>query len=200
MTDLKVYHSVPLRLSLFLTRTEHNNLSQMIDGLLTKWDVPEIVEALEKRVRAQHRIVRGVHSDGTFEYRYHKGDGENDERNVNALAFWHSEFPATANEWGDLLPEDESPVEFLLTSRFAAVLFVTDKKKRKVKPLVQVDPSVHSRLVVRRGMVEASYVLEGLKVASVADAIIAVDPKGYAAASAWLEPVSTEIAECHMLS
>lgn len=193
--DLKVYYALPLRLSMLLSRSEQRQVSETVDGLLTKWDTSKIVESYEKKVRDEHRVVRGTFLDGSVEYRYHKGT-ENDEdlRYGDCLAFWHSEFPATANECGNKLPEKEVPVEFVMTSRFTAMLLVAEGAARggKFKSIH------HSRLVVRRGITEASFVLNGEKVSSVADAILAVEGAD-GNARRWLGPVSTEIVECNLL-
>lgn len=195
--DMKVYHAVPLRLSMLLTRTENRNLTELVDGNLTKWDVPDVIEALAKRAKTEHRTVRGTFFEGTFEFRFYKsGEGDEFSRNIDCLSFWHSEFPATSNEYGNKLPENEEPVEFIVTSRFTALLFSTEGLARGGK--FKLPSLSHSRLVVRRGLVEAQFVLNGQKATSVADAIIAVEGAS-GDARRWLEPVSTEIVECNLL-
>lgn len=195
--DFRVYYAVPLRLSMLLSRSEQRQVSETVDGNLTKWDTSKIVESYEKKVREEHRVVRGTSLDGSFEYRYHKG-AENDEdlRYVDCLAFWHSEFPATSNECGNKLPEGEAPVEFVLTSRFTAMLLVAEGAARGGK--FNFKPVPHSRLVVKRGIVEAAFVMNGKKMSSVADAILAVEG-AEGNARRWLAPVSTEIVECNLL-
>lgn len=183
--------AVPLRLSMFLKRVESETLSKNIEGTITKWGIPKSVEAYERLIKAERRIVRGVYDEGTFRYSYHKGAGEEDERNIDALAFWHSEFPATANEFGNKLPERDEPVEFVMTTRFTALLLNRER--------MSLATPGYSRLVVRRGLVEVGLYLHGKALTSVADAIIAVEEQG-GEEGRWLKPVANEIVECNLLS
>jgi hypothetical protein len=189
VVDMKVkkigiHAAVPLRLSMLLTDSEQKALDLLTDEFDPA--VFKVVAGLEKTVQESHRIVYGIHVDGSFEY---ASPGKGEAGNIDALEFFRSEFPALCGEWGNVLPDDSKPVEFLMTSRFAAAL-LTIRKKYKL---------VGTHLVVRRGAMEADFFIYERKFTNVAEALLAVE-RGSERARRWLEPVGNEIAECNLLT
>ena len=187
--DLGIHAAVPARLSMLLTGPEYKVLEPVID----EFDPAafKMVAALERTVRDAHRIVKGVHSSGTFEFRRpgHRDDDETED--IDALAFCRSEFPALLGEWGNVMMDGDEPVEFILTSRFTAVLFATSKRRG--------GGADGTRLLVRRGTMETAFFAYGTPLTSIADALIAVEQQS-PAARRWLDSVATEIAECNLLT
>lgn len=189
MKDLGIHAAVPARLSMLLTGPEFKVLEPVID----EFDPAafKMVATLERIVRDAHRIVKGVHSVGVFEYRRPGRDADDETKDIDALAFCRSEFPALLGEWGNVMMDGDEPVEFILTSRFTALLFATSKRRG--------GGADGTRLLVRRGAMETAFFVCGKPLTSIADAIIAVEQQS-AAARRWLETVTTEIAECNLLT